>query len=224
MRGRGDGFQAGGALRERRRAKRAAALTASASRWRARRSALERHDAGAAAAPLAADRSRARLLLTAAPLRIDERILHFLAGINLLDARLQPLLEDRDAPRADGRAAAGARRNDRATWERAAPPLPPIHLAGDDAGGAEESPRRRRAARPPDAWWCAPRIFRPAPRSSTASPPCGSAKPRCCRRRCSSSAATRAAPRVAALVERLQAPLLIAAASRCALRRATSHP
>src|SRR5262245_18441903 len=32
-------------------------------------------------------------LLTEAPLRIDERILYFLAGVNVLDMRLQPLLE-----------------------------------------------------------------------------------------------------------------------------------
>src|ERR1035438_4818299 len=31
--------------------------------------------------------------LTCAPLRIDERILHYLAGVNLPDPRLQPLIE-----------------------------------------------------------------------------------------------------------------------------------
>jgi hypothetical protein len=36
--------------------------------------------------------------LTAAPLRIDERILHFLAGLNLLDPRLQPLLRPHEVP------------------------------------------------------------------------------------------------------------------------------
>ena len=30
--------------------------------------------------------------VTSAPLRIDERILHYLAGVNLLDGRLQPML------------------------------------------------------------------------------------------------------------------------------------
>jgi hypothetical protein len=33
------------------------------------------------------------MLLTAAPLRIDERILHYLLGVSYLDERLQPLLE-----------------------------------------------------------------------------------------------------------------------------------
>lgn len=36
--------------------------------------------------------------LTTAPLRIDERILHYLAGINALDPRLQPILHRRTPP------------------------------------------------------------------------------------------------------------------------------
>ncbi len=36
---------------------------------------------------------------TQAPIRIDERILHYLAGVNHLDARLAPLLRVADAPR-----------------------------------------------------------------------------------------------------------------------------
>jgi hypothetical protein len=45
--------------------------------------------------------------LTSAPLRIDERILHFLAGINMLDPRLEPLIQaspsglDRGRPASD---------------------------------------------------------------------------------------------------------------------------
>jgi hypothetical protein len=78
------------------------------------------------------------LLLTAAPLRIDERILHFLAGINLLDARLQGLIEPRAAPAliaAEHEALADAIAH---TWARNAPPCHPVHLAGDDAHGAED--------------------------------------------------------------------------------------
>ena len=37
--------------------------------------------------------------LTRGRLRIDERILHYLAGVNYLDARLQPLLRAHAAPR-----------------------------------------------------------------------------------------------------------------------------
>jgi hypothetical protein len=36
--------------------------------------------------------------ITTAPLRIDERILHYLAGVNLLDHRLQSLLQDSTFP------------------------------------------------------------------------------------------------------------------------------
>jgi hypothetical protein len=36
--------------------------------------------------------------LTSAPLRIDERILHFLAGVNVLDSRLEPLLRTGPSP------------------------------------------------------------------------------------------------------------------------------
>ena len=36
--------------------------------------------------------------LTTAPLRIDERILHYLAGVNVLDSRLEPLLEFKGHP------------------------------------------------------------------------------------------------------------------------------
>jgi ATPase family protein associated with various cellular activities (AAA)/winged helix domain-containing protein len=39
------------------------------------------------------------LRLIDSPLRVDERILHFIAGINALDARLRPLLTLRDTPR-----------------------------------------------------------------------------------------------------------------------------
>jgi hypothetical protein len=76
--------------------------------------------------------------LTAAPLHIDERILHFLAGINLVDARLQPILRWREPPRlisaehqALVEAIAGA-------WMRQRGAIPLIHLGGDDAPGAED--------------------------------------------------------------------------------------
>jgi hypothetical protein len=78
------------------------------------------------------------LLLTAAPLRIDERILHFLAGINLLDARLQGLLEPRGAPSliaAEHEALADAIS---IMWARGGPPCVPVHLAGNDPSGAED--------------------------------------------------------------------------------------
>ena len=78
------------------------------------------------------------LLLTAAPLRIDERILHFIAGINLLDARLQPLLEARGVPSLIAAHQEALAETIATSWERGGPPCPPIHLAGDDASGAED--------------------------------------------------------------------------------------
>ncbi|MFC5569076.1 ATP-binding protein [Lysobacter yangpyeongensis] len=41
----------------------------------------------------------AGLRLVDSPLRVDERVLHFIAGINALDARLRPLLTLREPPR-----------------------------------------------------------------------------------------------------------------------------
>jgi hypothetical protein len=75
--------------------------------------------------------------LTASPLRIDERILHFLAGLNLLDPRLQPLLRLHDVPPLI--AAGHEQLADRlaAVWARSSRPRP-IHLCGDDEAGAED--------------------------------------------------------------------------------------
>jgi hypothetical protein len=75
--------------------------------------------------------------LTASPLRIDERILHFLAGLNLLDPRLQPLLRLHDVPPL--MAAGHEQLADRlaAVWARSSR-LRPIHLCGDDEAGAED--------------------------------------------------------------------------------------
>jgi hypothetical protein len=72
------------------------------------------------------------------PLRIDERILHYLAGINLLDARLQALLTLPDPPRlmADDHSALADQIAE--TWAACTRSLPAIHLAGDDAAGNED--------------------------------------------------------------------------------------
>ena len=76
--------------------------------------------------------------LTSAPLRIDERILHYLAGVNVLDARLQPLLRHvplsgwiADSHREIAAQAAALIENYAQT-----PPL--IHLCGDDPQGQED--------------------------------------------------------------------------------------
>jgi hypothetical protein len=75
--------------------------------------------------------------LTSAPLRIDERILHYLAGVNLLDSRLQPVVRLTPSPdwiADDHRTVAGliAQALDSQT-------PPAIQLCGDDPQGQEDA-------------------------------------------------------------------------------------
>jgi len=73
---------------------------------------------------------------TSAPLHIDERVLHFIAGFNDLDRRLEGVLRRKETPRwmADEhrRLAAGA-----VGVEGELLPLGALHLLGDDALGQE---------------------------------------------------------------------------------------
>jgi hypothetical protein len=75
--------------------------------------------------------------LTSAALRIDERILHFLTGINQLDARLQALLTAHVA--AEPMAAAQHALAAAIATEWARQPGSAIHLSGDDPAGAEDA-------------------------------------------------------------------------------------
>ena len=76
--------------------------------------------------------------LAASPLRIDERVLHYLAGINILDARLQPLLRPRltsslvAIPHAE--IAARIERE----WNGSQRSWPVVQLSGDDPDGQED--------------------------------------------------------------------------------------
>jgi hypothetical protein len=75
--------------------------------------------------------------LTSAPLRIDERILHYLAGVNFPDPRLEPILKASTFP--DCVAA-----EHQATAARAARVLQtglqtPLQLCGDDSQGQEDT-------------------------------------------------------------------------------------
>src|ERR1700722_16776166 len=77
--------------------------------------------------------------LTLCPLRIDERILHYLAGLNLLDRRLQPLLQLVSSPLEvadDHRRTAG--RIVRAI-ETNTDRYPVFDLCGDDSHGQEDT-------------------------------------------------------------------------------------
>lgn len=76
--------------------------------------------------------------LTSAPLRIDERILHYLAGINALDTRLESLIEASPLPLSmAAEHEATATEAARVLWPcRQGTPI--VHLCGDDADGQED--------------------------------------------------------------------------------------
>src|SRR5262245_49207509 len=76
--------------------------------------------------------------LVDSPLRIDERILHLLAGINLLDARVAPLLAQREAPTLMASAHSDLVNRLISTWTRSQATPPVIHLTGDDSAGQED--------------------------------------------------------------------------------------
>jgi len=77
--------------------------------------------------------------LTSAPLRIDERILHYLAGVNLVDPRLDSLLQAHPIPdwiAADHKLTATQAVR---VLEAYAEYSPILHLCGDDASGQEDA-------------------------------------------------------------------------------------
>nr|WP_294510114.1 ATP-binding protein [uncultured Rhodopila sp.] len=76
--------------------------------------------------------------LTTSPLRIDERILHFLAGLNVPDARVAPLVTRHEPPviMADAHQALAERLA--AVWLRQPGPKHVLHLSGEDGLGRED--------------------------------------------------------------------------------------
>jgi hypothetical protein len=76
--------------------------------------------------------------LTAAPLRVDERVLHYLAGSNLLDPRLESLLRHSPAPEwiAEEQQEIALRATRLLSGYAQYSPL--LHLCGDDAFGHED--------------------------------------------------------------------------------------
>jgi len=76
--------------------------------------------------------------LTSATLRIDERVLHYLAGVNKLDALLEPLLHGHSRPRlvAAEHVAVAEQAGDTVKGDSQNATL--IHLRGDDARGQED--------------------------------------------------------------------------------------
>lgn len=76
--------------------------------------------------------------LTAAPLRIDERILHYLAGQNTLDSRLQPLMQGRVYTHWIAEEHAGVAEKILSLPGIEPAETPMIHLCGDDPRGQED--------------------------------------------------------------------------------------
>ena len=77
--------------------------------------------------------------LTTAPLRIDERILHYLAGVNLPDARLQSLIQASPFPlwiAGEHKAVADQARR---LFEADSQQEPLLHFCGDDPQGQEDA-------------------------------------------------------------------------------------
>ena len=80
--------------------------------------------------------------LTTAPLRVDERILHYIAGVSHLDERLHGII--RQAPSADGLAPGqrDAAAQIAALWAGAGQrrePWPPVQILGEDDAGAAQA-------------------------------------------------------------------------------------
>jgi hypothetical protein len=76
--------------------------------------------------------------LTSAPLRIDERILHFLAGINLIDPRLQNIIRANDYPEWIADEHANIAIHASRLLSDAGGDAPVLQLCGDDSQGQED--------------------------------------------------------------------------------------
>ena len=76
--------------------------------------------------------------LTSCRLQIDERILHYLAGINYLDPRLQTILQEITHPESIAESQLGSARDIVSAMERCGPPLPVVQLTGSDLDGKRD--------------------------------------------------------------------------------------
>lgn len=76
--------------------------------------------------------------LTSARLRIDERVLHYLAGINYLDSRLQPLLRPAAEPEAMAETQLATAQSIVSALHRAEVPVPALQLWGGDLHGKRD--------------------------------------------------------------------------------------
>ena len=76
--------------------------------------------------------------LVTARLRMDERVLHFLAGIGFLDTRLQPLMERVSQPDLMAQEQQQTAQRIVTEWKRAGSPLPVVQLPGKDPHGKRD--------------------------------------------------------------------------------------
>jgi hypothetical protein len=76
--------------------------------------------------------------LTSAALRIDERILHYLAGVNVLDPRLEPLLQFKGHPHSIAERHRVLAVETIGGFDPGAQQPPVLHLCGDDPRGQED--------------------------------------------------------------------------------------
>jgi hypothetical protein len=76
--------------------------------------------------------------LVSAKLRIDERVLHFLAGVNYLDTRLQPLVRRLPKPGVMSEAQRNIAETIAVALEKMDPPLPIVQLSGGDPHGKRD--------------------------------------------------------------------------------------
>ena len=76
--------------------------------------------------------------LASSRLSIDERVLHYLAGVNYLDPRLQPLLRTHGVPTVLGESHANAVAQVTHALERHSGDAPVVQLIGDDEAGQKD--------------------------------------------------------------------------------------
>ncbi|MGB6743172.1 MAG: AAA family ATPase [Terracidiphilus sp.] len=76
--------------------------------------------------------------LTTAALRVDERILHYLAGVNVLDPRLEPLLQFKGHPHSIAERHRALAVETIAGFDPGSRQPPVLHLCGDDPRGQED--------------------------------------------------------------------------------------
>jgi hypothetical protein len=76
--------------------------------------------------------------VTSSPLRIDERILHYLAGLNLLDQRLEPIIQAVPSPEAVAEHHQLVADQIMTVLNKGQERLPLFHLCGNDSHGQED--------------------------------------------------------------------------------------